>query len=121
MTSCQSTGRFNANTRQGLQISSAEIETQLLCHPAVDEAAVVSVPDDDAGERPYAFIVRSTRVMAEPDEKSLKVEISKLIEGTMSEPHWLRKNIAFETEIPKSHNGKALKYQLKGLIASKDA
>ena len=39
----------------------------------------------------------------------------------MSEPHWLRKNIAFETEIPKSHNGKALKYKLKSLLVSRNA
>ncbi|KAL6712841.1 hypothetical protein ACLMJK_009553 [Lecanora helva] len=102
---------------KGLQISSAEIETQLLCHPAVDEAAVVSMPDDDAGERPFAFIVRSAKVMAELDEKDLKKEVSKLIEETMSEPHWLRKNVAVLEEIPKSHNGKALKFKLKALLS----
>lgn len=102
-------------------MSSAEIETQLLCHPAVDEAAVVSVLDDDAGERPFAFVVRSSKAKAELDDKTLKMEISKHIEETMSEPHWLRKNIAFETEIPKSHNGKALKYKLRGLLVSRNA
>ena len=99
-------------------MSSAEIEAQLLCHPAVAEAAVVSVPDEDAGERPFAFLVRSPRAKAELDDQTLKMEISKHIEDTMSEPHWLRKNIAFETEIPKSHNGKALKYKLKDLLVS---
>ena len=82
---------------------------------------MVSVSDDDAGERPFAFIVRSPKVMAELDERALKTEISKHVEETMSEPHWLRKNIAFETEIPKSHNGKALKYKLKALLASRNA
>lgn len=102
-------------------MSSAEIETQLLCHPAVDEAAVVSVPDDDAGERPFAFVIRSPKAKAELDEKTLKTELSKHIEQTMSEPHWLRKNISFETEIPKSHNGKALKYKLKELLKARNA
>lgn len=106
---------------KGIQVSSAEIEIHLLGHPAVDEAAVVSVPDDDAGERPFAFVVRSPKVKAELDDETLKLEISKHVEETMSEPHWLRKNIAFETQIPKSHNGKALKYKLKSLLVSRDA
>lgn len=80
---------------------------------------MVSVSDDDAGERPFASIVRSPLVMAELDERALKTEISKHVEETTSEPHWVRKNIAFETEIPKSHNGKALKYNLEALLASK--
>ena len=82
---------------------------------------MVSVQDDDAGERPFAFIVRSPRALAELEEKSVKLEISKHIEKTMSEPHWLKKNIAFETEIPKSHNGKALKFKLKELLVSRTA
>lgn len=82
---------------------------------------MVSVPDDDAGERPFAFVVRSSRVQAELDEQTLKMELSRHIDGTMSEPHWLRKNIAFTAEIPKSHNGKALKYKLKSSLVSPQA
>ncbi|KAM3065448.1 hypothetical protein ACMFMF_011170 [Clarireedia jacksonii] len=101
----------------GLQVAPVEIEAQLLSHPAVEEVAVIAAADDDAGERPFAFIVRSQKVMAEVDEKTLKANINKEIELAMSEPHWLRKNIMFIEEIPKSHNGKALKYKLKSLLA----
>ncbi|KAL8894733.1 MAG: hypothetical protein Q9192_004087 [Flavoplaca navasiana] len=104
---------------QGLQVAPAEIEQQLFIHPAIDEAAVISVADEDAGERPFAFIVRSHKNMVELDEKALKADINKHIEKTMSEPHWLRGNISFEAEIPKSHNGKALKFKLKVLHASR--
>jgi len=55
--------------------------------------------------------------MSELNEKSLKVDINRLVEMTLSEPHWLRSNISFLPEIPKSHNGKALKFKLKELIA----
>jgi acyl-coenzyme A synthetase/AMP-(fatty) acid ligase len=55
--------------------------------------------------------------MAEVDEKTVKADINKDIEANMSEPHWLRNNIRFMSEIPKSHNGKALKYKLKSLVA----
>ncbi|KAL8870181.1 MAG: hypothetical protein Q9198_007694 [Flavoplaca austrocitrina] len=104
---------------KGLQVAPAEIEQQLFIHPAIDEAAVISVADEDAGERPFAFIVRSHKNMVELDEKALKADINKHIEKTMSEPHWLRGNISFEAEIPKSHNGKALKFKLKALHASR--
>ena len=104
---------------QGLQVAPAEIEQELLCHSAVDEAAVISVADEDAGERPFAFIVRSAKNLVEYDEKTLRADINEHIEKTMSEPHWLRSNISFETEIPKSHNGKALKFKLKVLHASR--
>lgn len=108
----------DTDTPQGLQVAPAEIEQQLFIHPATDEAAVISVADEDAGERPFAFIVRSHKYMVELDEKALKADINAHIEKTMSEPHWLRGNISFEAEIPKSHNGKALKFKLKALHAS---
>jgi acyl-coenzyme A synthetase/AMP-(fatty) acid ligase len=84
-----------------------------VAHPAIDDAAVVAIPDEDAGERPFAFVVRSQKVMTDVDEKSLKKDISRYIQSTLSEPYWLRQNIKFIEAIPKSHNGKALKFKLK--------
>nr|WOZ30798.1 McfI [Coleophoma empetri] len=98
---------------KGIQVPPVEIEAHLVAHPAVDEAAVVSIADEDAGERPFAFVVRSQKVMTEIDEKGLKQAINKHIQTTLSEPFWLRQNIRFIEAIPKSHNGKALKYKLK--------
>jgi len=39
-------------------VSPTELEALLLSHPDVTDAAVVGVPDVDAGELPLAFVVR---------------------------------------------------------------
>ena len=41
----------------GENISSVEVEGTLLRHPAVQEAAIVGIPDDRWGEVPVAFVV----------------------------------------------------------------
>lgn len=51
-------GRANDHiNRAGEKISAEEIEDHLLSHPAVFDAAVVSIPDDYLGERSCAFIL----------------------------------------------------------------
>ncbi|KAL4966707.1 putative AMP dependent ligase/synthetase [Aspergillus stella-maris] len=101
---------------KGIQVAPTEIETRLLSHPAVDEAAVLGINDDEAGERPFAFVVRSKLVNVDLDEKALRQSIHNHIRETLSEPFWLRENIKFVEGIPKSHSGKALKFKLKELI-----
>lgn len=43
----------------GYRIGAGEIETVLLGHPGVQEAAVVGMPDADLGQRIVAYIVGS--------------------------------------------------------------
>ncbi len=40
---------------KGYQVAPAELEGLLLKHPKITDAAVIGIPDDDAGERPKAF------------------------------------------------------------------
>jgi acyl-CoA synthetase (AMP-forming)/AMP-acid ligase II len=54
--------------RGGENIAPAEIEDVLVRHPAIKEAAVVGVPDDEWGERIAAAIVLHPGAEADPEE-----------------------------------------------------
>jgi fatty acid CoA ligase FadD36 len=43
----------------GYRIGAGEVESALLGHPGVTEAAVIGVPDDDLGQRIVAYVVGS--------------------------------------------------------------
>ncbi|KAF2426602.1 hypothetical protein EJ08DRAFT_699897 [Tothia fuscella] len=53
----------------GYQVAPAELEAHLLTHPAIDDYAVIRIPDDAAGEVPKAFVVRAPGFIAEPVNK----------------------------------------------------
>jgi acyl-coenzyme A synthetase/AMP-(fatty) acid ligase len=46
-----------ANRYKGLQVAPAELESHLLTHPAIADAAVIPRPDETAGELPRAYVV----------------------------------------------------------------
>ena len=96
-----------------MQVVPADIESVLALHPAVVEAAVIGVPDDLAGERPQAFVVRSASMMVEMNEEDLIDSIEELIESELHETHWLHGRVVVISEIPKSQNGKVLKRNLR--------
>ena len=51
---------------KGLQVAPAEIEGALLTHPAIADAAVIGIPDEEAGEVPKAFVVLKDAVTPKP-------------------------------------------------------
>ncbi|WP_164072582.1 (2,3-dihydroxybenzoyl)adenylate synthase [Stenotrophomonas maltophilia] len=56
--------------RAGEKISAEEIEDHLLAHPAVFDAAVVSIPDDYLGERSCAFVIQQGEPIKGPALKN---------------------------------------------------
>lgn len=101
---------------KGNQVVPADIEAVLATHPAVNDAAVIGVPDELAGERPRAFIVLSTAVTV-VDEEEVRESIDEHVQDHLHETHWLHERIDFVAEIPKSQNGKVLKKILKLRVA----
>ena len=96
----------------GEWISSMELENLIMAHPAVAEAAVIGVPDDQWGERPLAAVVlRTDADPVTPDE--LRAYLSAKL------PRWqLPERWAFITEVPKTSVGKFQKTTLRDQYAA---
>ncbi|KAK3984773.1 hypothetical protein QBC44DRAFT_353478 [Cladorrhinum sp. PSN332] len=105
---------------KGEQVIPGDIEGVLRTHPAVADVAVVGVPDDQAGERAMAFVVRAALasdsgcdVAGREDEEELRDEIDDFVQERLEETHWVHDRIIFVSELPKSQNGKVLKRELR--------
>ena len=91
----------------GENISSIEVESMLLRHAAVQEAAVVGLPDEHWGEAPHAFVVLTAGARVSPDELR---EFSRSHLAHFKTPH----SFTFVAELPKTATGKVQKYVLRG-------
>jgi fatty-acyl-CoA synthase len=91
----------------GENISSVEVEGTLLRHPAVQEAAVVGLPDPRWGEAPHAFVVLKPGATATADE--LRTFTRDRL-AHFKAPH----SVTFVSELPKTATGKIQKYVLRG-------
>lgn len=88
----------------GRQVPPAELETLLLSHPAIADAAVVGSPDESAGEVPKAFVVLKGEANAE--------EIMEFVAKSVA-PYKRLRRVEFVDEIPKTPAGKILRRVLK--------
>src|SRR6266568_8214048 len=90
----------------GENISSVEVESVLLRHPAVQEVAIVGLPHERWGEAPHAFVV--LRQGAQTDEAELR-EFARANLAHFKAPH----SVTFVKELPKTATGKIQKYILR--------
>ena len=89
----------------GFKIGAGEIESVLLEHPAVAEAAVTGEPDPDLGERIVAWIVPAPG--CRPSERELADHVS----GQLS-PHKRPRVVRYLDALPRNAMGKVLKKAL---------
>nr|WAU48308.1 4-coumarate: coenzyme A ligase [Gloriosa superba] len=96
---------------KGFQVAPAELEAMLITHPDIKDAAVVPMKNDDTGEIPVAFVVRSNG--SETTEDEIKRFISKQV------VFYKRIHRVFFVEIiPKSPSGKILRKDLRAKLAA---
>jgi acyl-CoA synthetase (AMP-forming)/AMP-acid ligase II len=85
---------------KGMQVAPAELEGILVSHPAIADAAVIPVPDAEAGEIPKAFVVLKGQVTPE--------EIMAYVAERVA-PHKKIRRVEVVDQIPKATSGKILR------------
>jgi fatty-acyl-CoA synthase len=94
----------------GENISSIEVESALLRHPAVLEVAVVGMPHEKWGESPKAFVILREGLAAS------ELELRHFARGALA--HFkVPSEFEFVTALPKTATGKIQKYVLRGMRA----
>lgn len=87
----------------GYRVGAGEIETALLGHPGVQEAAVVGMPDEDLGQRIVAFVVGSAKLHADELIDHVAQQLSV---------HKRPREVRLVPALPRNAMGKVLKKQL---------
>ncbi len=99
---------------KGMWVSPIEIESTLLEHPSVQEAAVVARNDDNQLSKPAAFVVLKAGSKACPE---LAEDLKNLVAAKLTSykrPQW----IDFIPELPKTATGKVQRFRLRQLSQS---
>ena len=98
----------------GHRLSTMEIESALVAHPKVAEAAVVGRPDDLKGQAVAAFVTLEGGYTPSPTLKEeLRAWVTKEI-GAMARPD----DIRFSDQLPKTRSGKIMRRLLRELATS---
>jgi fatty-acyl-CoA synthase len=90
----------------GENISSVEVEGALLWHPAIQEAAIVGLPNEKWGETPHAFVVLAAGATASEDEI---IAFARDRLAHFKAP----RGVTFVGELPKTATGKIQKFVLR--------
>ncbi|KAJ8773667.1 hypothetical protein K2173_005913 [Erythroxylum novogranatense] len=97
---------------KGFQVAPAELEAVLLTHPSVEDAAVVPLPDDEAGEIPVACVVMSK------DSKESEEDIIRFVASNVTYYKKVRV-VHFVDTIPRSSSGKIMRRFIRSKVAEK--
>ena len=93
----------------GHRLGTAEIESALVSHPAVAEAAVVGCPDEIKGQGVAAFVtVKEGQTADKALREALRKHVGELI-GAIAKPDQIR----FTPALPKTRSGKIMRRLLK--------
>jgi fatty-acyl-CoA synthase len=93
----------------GFNVYSSEVEQAVMQHPAVQDCAVIGLPDDKWGERLTVVVQLRPGASLEPDE--LRASVKQQI-GSVKTP----KQVEIWDDLPRSKVGKVLKSEIKQVL-----
>jgi acetyl-CoA synthetase/medium-chain acyl-CoA synthetase len=93
----------------GYRIGPFEVESALVEHPAVVEAAVVATPDPVRGDIVKAFVILAPGYFA---NEALAIELQQHVR-TVTAPYKYPREVEFVTELPKTISGKIRRVELR--------
>ncbi len=97
---------------KGFQVAPAELEATLVSLPGIIDAAVIGLPDPEAGELPIAFVVPAPT--GSPSDDDIKAHFAKALS------HYKQLHRITRVEaIPKSASGKILRRLLRDQVTGK--
>lgn len=97
----------------GHRLGTMEIESALVAHPAVAEAAVVGRPDPVKGEAIVAFVtLKEGHTPSDALKEELRAHVAKVI-GPIARPDEIR----FTDALPKTRSGKIMRRLLRQIAA----
>ena len=95
----------------GHRLSTAEVESAIVAHPDVAEAAVIGQHDEDTGQAICAFVtLRGDVEPGDEVEDGIRAEVAKHI-GKFARP----KRIVWADELPKTRSGKIMRRLLRDI------
>jgi 2-aminobenzoate-CoA ligase len=94
-------------------IAGPEVESALLGHPDVVEAAVVAAPDEKRGSIVLAYVVLCAGTEPGPEKAA---ELQEFVKQRIA-PYKYPRAVRFVAELPKTGTGKIQRYQLRKIAA----
>lgn len=98
----------------GHRMGTAEVESALVAHPSVAEAAVVGFPHDIKGQGIYCYVTLKANIET---NDALKAELSQCVRkeiGPIATPDWIQ----FAPGLPKTRSGKIMRRILRKVAAN---
>ena len=96
----------------GKRLGPAEVETIVVAHPSVMEAAAIGIPDELKGEALWVFAVVGPGITA---DEALRADISTNIVAALG-PSFKPAQIRFTTALPKTRSAKVLRRAIRAVV-----
>jgi len=98
----------------GHRIGTAELESSLVSHHSISEAAVCGIPDDLKGEVAIAFLVPKEGVQVTDILKKEIIDVVRKDIGAIATPQ----SVYFVSKLPKTRSGKIMRRLLKAIASN---